>query len=59
MLFFHWLFISFSVSDKVSNVNIDLPTKKIMVTSAMTAEELTEVLKKTGKEITHLSSKPV
>lgn len=45
------------LGDKVSDVNIDLATKKIVVTSAMSAEELTEVLKKTGKEVTHLSSK--
>ncbi|KAK7066782.1 ATX1 antioxidant protein 1 [Halocaridina rubra] len=47
------------LGDKVSDVNIDLATKKISLKSAMSAEELTEVLKKTGKEVTHISSKSV
>lgn len=44
-------------SDKVSNVDINLEDKKVFVTSAMTPEELTETLKKTGKEVTFIGSK--
>ena len=45
-------------SDKVSKVNIDLPNKKVFVTSSvLSAEELTETLKKTGKEVTYVGSK--
>ncbi|MPC21799.1 copper transport protein ATOX1-like [Portunus trituberculatus] len=45
------------LGDKISNVDIDLENKKVIVTSALTPEELTEVLKKTGKEVTHIGSK--
>lgn len=44
-------------SDKVSNVDIDLGNKKVFVTSTLTPEELTETLKKTGKEVTFIGSK--
>lgn len=53
-------FISnFVFSDKVSNVEINLEDKKVFVTSAMTPEELSETLKKTGKEVTYIGSKDV
>ncbi|KAG7166141.1 copper transport protein ATOX1-like [Homarus americanus] len=45
------------LGDKVSNVDIDLPNKKVTVTSVLSAEELTETLKKTGKEVTLIGSK--
>ncbi|XP_063880382.1 uncharacterized protein LOC135111205 isoform X2 [Scylla paramamosain] len=45
------------LGDKVSNVDIDLGNKKVIVTSALTPEELTETLKKTGKEVTYVGSK--
>ena len=48
---------NFVFSDKVSNVDIDLENKKVFVTSAMTPEELTETLKKTGKDVTFIGSK--
>lgn len=47
------------LGDKVSNVDINLEDKKVFVTSAMTPEELTETLKKTGKEVTFIGSKDV
>ena len=47
-----------SSADKVSKVDIDLPGKKVFVTSAaLTAEELTETLKKTGKEVSYIGCK--
>lgn len=46
------------LGDKVSNVSIDLPAKKVFVTSsALSVEELTETLKKTGKEVSFVGSK--
>lgn len=45
------------LGDKVSNVDIDLGNKKVFVTSTLTPEELTETLKKTGKEVTFIGSK--
>lgn len=45
------------LGDKVSNVDIDLPGKKVIVTSSLSAEELKDTLKKTGKEVTYIGSK--
>lgn len=44
-------------TDKVSNVDIDLQGKKVVVTSVLSAEELTETLKKTGKDVSYVGSK--
>lgn len=44
-------------SDKVSNVDIDLQTKKVIVTSTLSSDELLETLKKTGKEVTYVGGK--
>ncbi|XP_018017737.1 copper transport protein ATOX1 [Hyalella azteca] len=46
------------LGDKVSKVDIDLPNKKVYVTSAsLSAEELTETLKKTGKDVSYIGCK--
>ena len=38
-------------------MDIDMDTKKVIVTSSLPANEIMESLKKTGKEVTHLGSK--
>uniref|UniRef100_A0A1I8C1M9 Copper transport protein ATOX1 n=1 Tax=Meloidogyne hapla TaxID=6305 RepID=A0A1I8C1M9_MELHA len=40
------------LGDKVSNVQIDLPSKQVQLESdELTPEQLLEILKKTGKEV--------
>lgn len=36
----------------IDKVNIDLPGKKVFVTSSLSSEEILESLKKTGKAVT-------
>ncbi|XP_037804689.1 copper transport protein ATOX1-like [Penaeus monodon] len=45
------------LGDKVSNVDINLETKKVIVTSTLSSDELLETLKKTGKDVTYLGGK--
>ncbi|XP_063611580.1 copper transport protein ATOX1-like [Penaeus indicus] len=45
------------LGDKVSNVDISLETKKVIVTSTLSSDELLETLKKTGKDVTYLGGK--
>jgi len=39
-----------------SIVEIDLPNKKVVVASKLSADELTEVLKKTGKAVEYIGA---
>lgn len=43
--------------DKIEKVDIDLPGKKVFVTSALSADELLEIIKKTGKESAYVGLK--
>ncbi|RVE52285.1 hypothetical protein evm_003075 [Chilo suppressalis] len=40
----------------VENVSISLPEQKVSVTSTLSAEELLEVIKKTGKNTTYIGT---
>lgn len=44
-------------ADKIVKLDIDLPGKKVFVTSALSADELLEVIKKTGKETAYVGVK--
>lgn len=43
--------------DKIEKLDIDLPGKKVFVTSALSADELLEIIKKTGKESAYVGLK--
>lgn len=43
-------------ADKVTNVETSVENQKVTVTSSLTAAELEEVLKKTGKEVKFLKT---
>lgn len=46
------------VSDKgVTNFKIDLPGKRVEITSTLTSDELLAIVKKTGKETKYLGTK--
>lgn len=52
------LIVFFQFADKVQNVQIDLPAKRVYVTSAeLTANELLEKIQKTGKQTTYVGIK--
>lgn len=42
------------VSDKVQNVRIDLDNRKVFVTSELSADQLMETIKKTGKTTNYI-----
>lgn len=41
----------------ISKINIDLKGQKVQVTSTLSAEEVLEVIKKTGKKVEYVNSK--
>uniref|UniRef100_A0A182UAM4 Copper transport protein ATOX1 n=1 Tax=Anopheles melas TaxID=34690 RepID=A0A182UAM4_9DIPT len=45
------------LKEKVEKVEIDLDNKKVFVTSSLTADELLETIKKTGKETSYVGVK--
>ncbi|XP_037031638.1 copper transport protein ATOX1 [Bradysia coprophila] len=45
------------LGDKIEDVNIDLDARTVAVKSSMPAEELLEVIKKTGKTTTYVGVK--
>uniref|UniRef100_T1E2W6 Copper transport protein ATOX1 n=1 Tax=Psorophora albipes TaxID=869069 RepID=T1E2W6_9DIPT len=45
------------LKEKVEKVDIDLDNKKVFVTSSLSAEELLETIKKTGKETSYVGLK--
>lgn len=51
----------FILSDKglVSDYQIDLPGKLVTVTSALTMNEVQDLLAKSGKTVKHLETKPL
>ncbi|XP_047545562.1 copper transport protein ATOX1 [Vanessa atalanta] len=40
----------------VDNISISLPDQKVIVTSTLTADQLLEVIKKTGKKTTYVGT---
>ncbi|XP_055706037.1 copper transport protein ATOX1 [Phlebotomus papatasi] len=40
--------------DQIEDVNIDLPSKTVLVTSTLPSEQLLETIKKTGKSTTYI-----
>lgn len=53
----HNLYGSYCSTEKVEKVDIDLDNKKVFVTSALSADELLETIKKTGKETSYVGVK--
>lgn len=49
--------VTFSLSDKVEELNIDLDTRTVYVKSAMSGGELLEIIQKTGKTSTYVGVK--
>ena len=48
---FHFLFIV-----PAENIQVDIPNKKLTVTSEKTIQELQDALAKTGKEVSHVAT---
>ncbi|CAD7005681.1 copper transport protein ATOX1 [Ceratitis capitata] len=44
-------------AEKVEKINIDLDSKTVLVTSSLTADELLETIKKTGKATQYVGVK--
>ncbi|XP_034935322.1 copper transport protein ATOX1 [Chelonus insularis] len=40
----------------IDNIKIDLPNKKVFVTSSLPKEEILETLKKTGKNVSYIGT---
>lgn len=47
----------FVVGKGVENIDIDLKSQQVSVTSSLSSEELLEVIKKTGKNTTYIGEK--
>ncbi|XP_052281252.1 copper transport protein ATOX1-like [Dreissena polymorpha] len=45
------------LGEKVSNIDADISSQKVTVTSELSADELLETLKKTGKTVSYIGVK--